>query len=64
MGHWGEKMTNLKAAFILLSAETIVFGVPEAEYTEAIKMAIELLKREEYNPPIPRAQYEALAKLE
>lgn len=57
-------MTNNEAALILMRAETIVFGVPEAEYKEAVEIAIDLLKREEYDPPIPRAQYEALAKLE
>lgn len=57
-------MTNNEAALILLRAETIVFGVREAEYVKAVEIAIDLLKREEYNPPIPRRQYEDLAKLE
>lgn len=59
-----KNMTNNEAALILMRAETIVFGVPEAEYIKAVEIAIDLLKREEYNPPIPQVQYEALAKLE
>lgn len=57
-------MTNNKAALILLRAETIVFGVPEIEYIKAVEIAIKLLNREEYNPPISREQYENLARLE
>lgn len=64
MGRWGKTMTNNEAALILMRAETIVFGVTETEYMKAVEIAIDLLKRAEYNPPIPRAQYEALAKLE
>lgn len=32
-----KKMTNNEAALILMRAETIVFGVPEAEYIKAVE---------------------------